>query len=609
MKKLRWQLFVVLLALGAIAVLLLNQESSPIRLPGFTDTTPQPEPGGVYEEALIGSFGRLNPILDFYSSTDHDVDRLIYSGLIRFDDRGLAKGNLADTWGISQDGTMYNFSIRSEAVWHDGTPVTSQDIIFTVDLLRDDDLPVPEDIREFWKQVDVKELDEKTIQFALPEPFAPFMDYLTFGVLPAHLLEGVSAQELIDHPFNLEPVGSGPYRFDHLLVENGQIKGVVLKAFEDFYSQRAFIEELVFKYYPDAASAMQAYRNGEVMGISQVSGEALSQALKEPNLALHTGRMPRLTMVILNLGKDRLSFFQEPEVRKALMKGLNREWMRDQLLGGQAMIANGPILPGTWAYYEDMPAVEYDPQAAIADLKKAGYTIPAEGGSVRSKEGTALSFELVYPDEGVYPQIAEAIQRDWARLGVGVTLQGVSYAELLEDYLDSRSYEAALVDLNLARSPDPDPYPFWHQTQATGGQNYASWDDRRASEFLEQARVIDDLAERTKLYRNFQVRFANELPALPLFYPVYSYAVDVQVQNVQVGPIFDPGDRFNQVTVWHLDPNIQQVQAANQEGSQELILQTPSAEPGSESPGSNPQPTAAPATAQPATAAPATAAP
>jgi peptide/nickel transport system substrate-binding protein len=123
---------------------------------------------------------------------------------------------------------------------------------------------------------------------------------------------------------------------------------------------------------------------------------------------------------------------------------------------------------------------------------------------------------------------------------------------LVTEYLEPRAYQAALVDINLSRSPDPDPYPFWHQAQVTGGQNYSNWDDRQASEFMEQARVELDQAERARLYRNFQVRFTSEMPALPLFYPVYTYGVDAQVQGVTMGPLFDPSDRFATVTSWYL---------------------------------------------------------
>jgi peptide/nickel transport system substrate-binding protein len=158
---------------------------------------------------------------------------------------------------------------------------------------------------------------------------------------------------------------------------------------------------------------------------------------------------------------------------------------------------------------------------------------------------------MLYPDTELHKALAEAVKRDYERLGVEVILQAVLYDELV-DKLNNRVHMAALVDLNLSRSPDPDPYPFWHQAQAAGGQNYAQWDDRQASEYLEQARITVDIAERTRLYRNFQVRFEKELPALPLFYPVYRYAVDAQVQGVRMGPLFDPSDRFNTVTSWFL---------------------------------------------------------
>jgi len=196
--------------------------------------------------------------------------------------------------------------------------------------------------------------------------------------------------------------------------------------------------------------------------------------------------------------------------------------------------------------------VNYDPEAAINLLKEAGYTIPAEGGSVRAKENQKLSFELLLPDDPEHQAIAQSLEQDWARQGVQVRLTPVPYDQLVNDYLDPRNYQAALIDLNLSRSPDPDPYPFWHQAEVTGGQNYAKWNDRQASEYLEQARITVDVAERTRLYRNFQVRFTNEMPALLLFYPVFTYAVDNQVQGVTMGPLYDTSDRFATITSWFL---------------------------------------------------------
>jgi peptide/nickel transport system substrate-binding protein len=156
-------------------------------------------------------------------------------------------------------------------------------------------------------------------------------------------------------------------------------------------------------------------------------------------------------------------------------------------------------------------------------------------------------------------------------MGISVTLKSVPYDELVNNYLNGRLYQAALVDLNLARSPDPDPYPFWHQAQITGGQNYSKWDNRQASEYLEEGRVTVDIGERTRLYRNFQVLFSQELPALPLFYPVYTYAVSPEVQGMRVGPMFDPSDRFNTIASWFLLAR----RTAGQTTTPEIVIPTP----------------------------------
>lgn len=548
-QKLRWPLLITLLALVAIGFLLLNQK--PVLQPALVPVV-EPASGGIYTEGLIGSFMRLNPLLDYFNPVDRDVDRLMFSGLLRFDDRGMPQGDLADSWGISKDGTVYNFSLRSNAVWHDQTPVTSDDVIFTIEHMREASSLLPDDLRALWNQVEINQLDEKTLQFRLPEPFSPFLDYLTFGVLPKHLLENLSLQEIIDSPFNLKPVGSGPYQFDHLLVEDGKITGVVLKAFPQYYGRMPYIEQVAFRYYLDAPSALAAYRTGEILGINQVPLEILGEVLREKNLNLHTGRLPEMEMIFLNLGDKQLPFFQEAEIRRALLTGINRQRIIDQLLEGQALIADGPIFPGSWAYYENIERVGFDAEAAQEALKKAGYTFPAEGGSVRKNaDGIALSFTLLHADEAKSAEVAQAVQQDWQRMGVEVILKPLTYEELIAA-LDSRLYQAALVTLNLSRFPDPDPYPFWHQAQVTGGQNYAQWDDRQASEYLEQARVTVDFAERARLYRNFQVRFAQELPSLPLFYPVYRYAIDASVQGVRMGPLFDTSDRFNTIADWFL---------------------------------------------------------
>jgi peptide/nickel transport system substrate-binding protein len=545
MRKLRWQILVVVATLIVVGILLLTRQ------PALNPVLPHPASGGIYTEALVGSLGRLNPLLDLNNTVDRDVDRLIFSSLIRFDSTGAPQPDLAESWGVSADGKIYNFTIRANANWQDGAPVTSDDVIFTLNLLHSQYSDYPSDIRSLWDQVQITRLNDKNLKFVLSEPFVPFLDYLTFGVLPKHLLESVPADQLANAQFNLSPVGSGPYKFDHLMVENDQATGVVLTASTDYYGRVPYIQQLVFRYYPSSAAALNAYRQGEVLGISQVAPDILASALAEPNLALYSSRLPRLTMVLFNLGSKDLPFLQDKNIRLALLHALNRQWIVDRVLQGQAIIADSPILPGTWAYYTGVPSISYDVDAAIAQLKAAGYVIPPSG-TVRAKDNVSMSFTLVYPDDPLHTQLAQTIQENWAAVGVEVKIQAVAYPTLLSDYLVPRKYQAALVDLDLTRSYDPDPYPFWHQAEAASGQNFSQWDNRTASEYLEQARVIADPNVRLRLYRNFQVIFARELPALPLFYPVYSYGVYVRVQGVQIAPLFEHSDRFDTLSSWYL---------------------------------------------------------
>ncbi|MGZ9235148.1 MAG: peptide ABC transporter substrate-binding protein [Anaerolineales bacterium] len=548
MKQLRWQILVVLVTLGVVAVLLFSQQTPSITGP----ILPQPEQGGVYTEGLVGALGRLNPLLDWNNSADRAVDRLLFSGLVRFDEHGLPQADLAKAWGVAPDGTIYNFSIRDNAVWHDGTPVTSDDVIFTIDMLKSEGSLYPQDIKDLWSKIAVTKLNEKNLKFTLTEPFVPFMDYLTFGILPKHLLESVSPDQMPNADFNINPIGTGPYKFDHLIVENSQITGVVLTVSDTYYATPPFIEQVVFRYYQSSADALDAYQQGDVLSVSQITPDVLGTALEESNLYVYTSRLPQMTFVLFNLNNPQVAFLQNAKVRRALMLGINRPYLVNKLLQGQAILTDGPILPGSWAYYDGTEHYEYTPDESISLLKAEGYVIPAEGGDVRAKEGSPLTFTMVHPNDLVHAEIAQMIKEEWAAIGVNVELQAVPYDRLATDFLVSRTYQAALVDLNLSRTPDPDPYPFWHQAEATGGQNYSQWDDRAASEYLEQARVTTDYTLRTRLYRNFQVVFAKELPALPLFAPVYSYGVDSQVQGVQVAALYEPSDRLATFNNWYL---------------------------------------------------------
>lgn len=548
MKKYRWQLLIVLVTGLIVGILLIIQQMDDGK---EIQSTPSPISGGVYTEALIGEFMRLNPFLDLYNEPDRDVDQLIFNSLVKFDSRGIPQSDLAESWGVSRDGTVYNFSLRTDVYWHDGEPFNSQDVLYTTGLLQSQHNLIPEDLRNFWAEVEVVALSDIQLQFLLPEPFAPFLDYLSFGILPEHILGGLEMNELVDHPYNLAPVGTGPFRFQRLIVENEKIAGVVLEAFDAYFLERPYLDEFIFRYYPNSQDALTAYREGEVEGIGKVHSSILSDILSEPELSVYTTREPLLTMTYLNLNNPEVGFLENPDFRRALLAAINRDAIIEQVFNGQAVQANGPILPGTWAHYNDLEKVPFNLVEAKRLFESTGVTFDEEAEVYRSETDLEISLTLLHPDTVEHTQIAEQIQADWEELGVNVTLESKPYENILED-LSLRNYETALVDINFTRSPDPDPYPFWGQAQIQSGQNYAEWDNRSASEFLEQARMTSDIGERERLYRNFQVLFMRELPSLPLFYPVYTYAVTEDINGIKLGPLFEPSDRFNNVHEWYI---------------------------------------------------------
>lgn len=548
MKKYRWQLLIILVTGLVVGVLLLLQQDS-IKQP--VSSTPNPISGGIYTEALIGEFLRLNPFLDIYNQPDRDVDRLLFNSLVKFDASGLPLPDLAETWGISKDGTVYTFSLRPNLQWHDGTAITTKDVAFTISLLKSGNALIPQDLRNFWEEIQVNILSDSAIQFALPEAFSPFLDYLTVEILPEHLLGNLGLDEMIDHPYNLAPIGSGPYKFDRLLVEDGQIIGVVLNAFDEYYEGRPFLDEIVFQYYETTEDAWVAYQNGEVEGLGNVSSDILMSVLSEADVNLFSAREPNLNIVFLNLENKAVSFFQEASFRRALMMAIDRQRIINNLFSGQAIIANGPIMPGNWAYYEEIEKINFDNEGARQILAASNMVEDEEQEGLITETGQALSFNLLIPDIEIYKEIGLMLQKDWSSIGVMVEIIVKPYEDVISD-LQSRNYEAALVDIELTGTPDPDPYPFWGQAQAQSGQNYSQWNNRSASEFLEQARINFDYSDRTRLYRNFQIIFQKEMPSLPLFYPVYNYAIKAKINNVSIGPLYDHSDRFNTVNTWYI---------------------------------------------------------
>ncbi len=549
MRYIRTQAILALIGLAVVGGLLYTQSQGLI-------TTVVPAQGGAFTEAIVGQPGQFNPLFDRGNPADRDLDRLIFSGLMKFDADGLPAPDLAESWAVSADGLAYTFVLRDGLTWHDGSPVTQQDVLFTIGLLQDANFPGSSDVAKLWQKVVVSSPAHNTIRFVLPEPFAPFMDYVTIGLLPEHLLRGVSASQLLNHPFNFKPVGTGPMKLVKLDRQENVITGVTLEPNPRYPGKTPYLSQIRFRFYPTAETAYEAYLAGEAQALSDFTPQTFAAALKDPQLEIFSSRLPEYSLIFLNQKNEAANFFQEKRVRQALLAGLNRQLMVDTILQGQAFVATGPILPGTWAYNDKLIPVRYDPAHAAQVLNDAGWALPPEAapGSpdyVRSKNGKQLAFSLLAPPDSIHIAIANMAVAEWAELGVKVTLEQLPPGDI-KTALTNRTFQAALVDLSFAATPDPDPYPFWHQTQIESGQNFSGYDNRDVSEILEQARTIPSYKDRAKFYRAFQSKFADQTPALMLYYPIFNYAVDKKVSGVQLGPLVDRSDRFNSLADWYI---------------------------------------------------------
>lgn len=510
----------------------------------------RPAPGGTYLESISGFPQSLNPLLSFYNDADSDVTSLVYSGLTQITMEGEIAPDLAIGWEIEPGGITYTFRLNPRALWHDGMPVSADDVLFTVGLLQDPDYPGPPDIGALWQGIRVERLGELAVRFVLPEPYAPFLDYTTFGLLPAHRLRGIRSADLATLDFNRDPVGTGPFRLAEVKAQDGQITEVTLKRFPRFYGAQAFIENVVLRFYPTPRAAFEVYQDGLVEGVAGVPINLLPEVWKNEALNLYTAPVAEITMLYFNELISATVPFDATPVRQALLYAIDRQALVDEVLLGQAIVPKTPLLPGTWAYSEEeVPAYPHNPAQAAALLRSVGWTRTFITETLRNADGTPLRFSLMVADEPTDLALGRALATQWAAVGISVTVQAVPPLALGAS-LQSRSYEAALI--HIMAPGDPDPYPFWHETQALVGQNYTGFRHRRISELIEQARITVDRERRVALYREFQQLFMSEVPAIPLYVPVFNYAVDVRVQGVQMPPLVRTGDRFRNIAEWYV---------------------------------------------------------
>jgi peptide/nickel transport system substrate-binding protein len=310
------------------------------------DDSPGAEPayGGTYTEGMAGAPGRVNPLFAGQNAVDETLSALVFAGLTRLDDKGQPFPDLAENWTLSPDGLVYTFVLRPTLLWHDGAPLTTDDVVFTYDLLRSPDLRASPGLTGPLQDLRVVKVDARTLRMELSRPFAPLPAYLTAGILPRHLLASNGPSSLVDHPFNQRPVGAGPYRLAELSAERA-----VLEANPGHHLGQPFVQRLELHFYRDEGGLLAALKAGQLDGAVFSGGISLVEHQRlelRDDLRLSLLPANEVTFVYLNLNRSQ---FEDRRVRQSLLHAIDRQGLNDSVFGGQVQVALSPLPAGSWA--------------------------------------------------------------------------------------------------------------------------------------------------------------------------------------------------------------------------------------------------------------------
>lgn len=584
LKGIRWQLLALVMAAVLFTTALLSRTSTPP--PVSLTSTPLPEATLVieptptsalvavtsetaplavpvqtevftYREALIGRVQRLNPLYVSLNPVDRDITALIYEGLFSTSAYGEPVPQLASTYVISSDGLEYVVTLRSDVLWQDGVPFTADDVSYTMSILRSPDFMGESEVSEFWRTVETEQLGPYLVRFRLTQPLSSFLNTLRIGILPEHVLRGTTAAHLADHPFNLAPIGTGPYQIEALRSENDLIQQVDLRRAPAFQQrtdgQSGYqIERISFHLYDTFDAAVAAFGTDTVDAVAARSRLERFSLINFVDSQIYTSLEDTLGVIVYNWTKDETRFFREQRVRLALAMGLDRTGIVQRHLLNQAALADSPILPGSWAYVGGLVWPTYDPAGARSLLDTVNLrrdTDEATPDVSTTETGILFSFNILTSDDPALAEIVREVAAQWSQFNIVVGVEAVD-SETYQARLEAGEFDAVLVELSLGENADPDVYSFWHQGQYPEGENYGGVNDRRISEFLERARRDPNGINRSVHYRLFQEEFVERAIAVPLYYPLYTFVTHNRVSGVQLGMIASSVDRFRNIRDW-----------------------------------------------------------
>ncbi len=523
----------------------------------FSHTAIGPAVGGTITEGVVGSPRSLNPILSISNDVDNDLTRLMFSRLFTTDGAGRVTPDLVANYGVSPDQKTYTLTLRDDAKWHDGQPLTADDVLFTFSLIQDPAWKSP--LLTFFKDVTVAKADDHTVTLTLKEPYAQLLSHLNFGILPRHVWKDVDPQDAATAEVSLKPVGSGPFKFDDVKRDKrGFVMTYTVARNAAYYGQVPYLEKITFQFYQDYDSALDALRKRQVDSLSFVPRDRREDLKSLAHVTAISLELPQVTAVFFNPSNN--AALKDKGVRRALTMAIDKGRILFDVLDGDGHPIDHPVLPGLGA--TSTAPVPYNLEAAGSLLDSLGWKIDGTDGlrkrltaaAPKSKtppQSETLSVTLTTIDQPESLNTATIIKNGWTALGVSVTVNAVAPSDIYRDVIKPRAYEALLYGQLLGG--DLDPYPFWHSSQIQDpGLNLAMFADRDADAALEAARRTADPSVRTQQYAKFLSILADQQPAAFLYSPSYTYAIPADLKGFGGTRVNDPSDRFATVASWYL---------------------------------------------------------
>jgi peptide/nickel transport system substrate-binding protein len=436
----------------------------------------------------------------------------LYDGLVRFDENMNPIPDLAESWKISDDGTVYTIKLRDDVKFHDGTPMTADDVLYTAQLTLAETINSP--YRDKFiidgEPVVWEKVDDYTVQATLPKPFGPFLaklsraDEIFFTILPKHILE--QCTDMTNCDFNLHPVGTGPFKF----VEYVPDQRLVLEAHDDYHQGRPGVKQVVRLAYPNEQSALAALKSGELDATSLKEAGNVAAAEQDPNITVHrydsnwifAGRMDMTNPVL-----------QDRAVREAIAHAVDRENLVKAAVSPTATVGNSPISIG-WAASPDVPVFGYDPEKAKSLLEEAGWT----GDGIRQKDGQPLSFTVtIYPNYAA-PDIAAGMQQFLQQVGIDMKINQLEEANFQTEVYQNKNFDMYLDWQGFG--VDPDIASRWLTSTAEDGtylSNPSNYSNPKVDAALNAAALALTQDERAQHLKEAQNLITADVPAVWLY--------------------------------------------------------------------------------------------